>query len=108
MLQSRRSRLESVLRLSTGALLWAISTTLTVSLLVSLGDDSAFQRILLILVGPALEASKILSWRAGGMAKILPDEVWDSPAYGAKVSEVSSLDAEISVLISRIQSLPAD
>jgi hypothetical protein len=65
------SDLESSLRLSFGFLLWAISATLTILLLVSLGDGSIFGKLLLGAVAIALEGTKILSWRKDGPTRIL-------------------------------------
>ena len=60
------SKVESILRLSFGFLLWAVSATLTLVLLLSMGDGSILAKILLGVVAIALEGSKILSWRMGG------------------------------------------
>lgn len=57
---------ESRLRLFFGLLLWAVSATLTLVLLVSLGDGTAFDKVFLGIVAIALEGAKILSWRKGG------------------------------------------
>lgn len=65
-----RTSLESDLRLVFGFLLWAVSATLTLILLISLGDGTAFAKILLAIVAIALEGAKILTWRAGGAYRI--------------------------------------
>jgi hypothetical protein len=57
------SRLESSRRLFFGSLLWAISATLTLLLLVYLGDGTLFSKVLLGAVSIALEGSNILGWR---------------------------------------------
>jgi hypothetical protein len=71
MYQTTSSRLESRLRLFTGFLLWAVSASLTVLLLISLGENSLLEKALLGIVAIALEGTKILSWRAGGRARVL-------------------------------------
>lgn len=67
---SSPSSLESVIRLFFGFLLWGVSATLTFILLVSLGDDATFSKVLLGIVAIALEGSKILAWRKGGSSRI--------------------------------------
>jgi hypothetical protein len=61
------SRFESSLRLLIGFLLWGVSATLTLVLLISIGDGALFSRFLLGIVAIALEGAKILSWRKGGV-----------------------------------------
>jgi len=63
---SSDSKIEAVFRLSFGFLLWAISATLTLVLLLSMGGGSFFTKVLLGVVAVALEGAKILSWRKGG------------------------------------------
>jgi hypothetical protein len=64
------SSLESSIRLSFGFLLWGISATLTLILLIALGDGTLFSKILLGIVAIALEGAKLLSWRKGGAYRI--------------------------------------
>jgi len=64
------SRHESFLRLLIGFLLWGVSATLTLVLLISMGDGTIFSKFLLGIVAIALEGAKILSWRKGGGARI--------------------------------------
>jgi hypothetical protein len=67
---SRLLSLESSLPLFCGFLLWGVSATLTLVLLVALGDRTIFSKILLGVVAVALEGAKILSWRKGGAYRI--------------------------------------
>ena len=69
MLPSISARLESFLGLICGFLLWAISATLTVLLLISLGDGTPLGKALLGTIAIVLEGAKILSWRKGGRAR---------------------------------------
>jgi hypothetical protein len=139
MLNNLHSNLESSLRLFFGFLLWAVSATLTLILLIALGDGSIVSKVLLGVVAVALEGSKILSWRKGGPFRIYAvaliilsgitslgaslqvvekskgsflslstQDLFSSPSYLAKEGELKSIDAEISTITSRIQSLPAD
>lgn len=55
-----------MLRLLFGFLLWAVSATLTLVLLLSMGGASILAKVILGVVAVALEGSKILSWRMGG------------------------------------------
>lgn len=64
------SKIESILRLSFGLLLWAVSATLTLVLLLSMGEGDIFAKILLGVVAIALEGTKILTWREGGAYRI--------------------------------------
>ena len=64
------SSLESNFRLFFGFLLWAVSATLTLVLLISMGDGTNFSKCLLGIVAVALEGSKILIWRKGGAYRI--------------------------------------
>ena len=64
------STFESSLRLFFGFLLWGVSATLTLVLLVSMGDGTIFSKVLLGIVAVALEGSKILAWRKGGPYRI--------------------------------------
>jgi hypothetical protein len=50
--------------------LWGVSATLTIVLLVALGDGTIFSKILLGVVAVALEGAKILSWRTGSATRI--------------------------------------
>lgn len=61
---------EPVLRLSFGLLLWAVSATLTLVLLLSMGGGSIFAKVFLGIVAVALEGAKILSWRASGIYRV--------------------------------------
>ena len=61
---------ESRLRLLCGFLLWGVSATLTLVLLLSLGDGSIVSKVLLGIVAIALEGSKILAWRKGGPSRV--------------------------------------
>jgi hypothetical protein len=136
---STDSKVESILRLSFGFLLWAVSATLTLVLLLSMGGASIFAKILLGVVAVVLEGSKILSWRMGGayrayaialiilsgiaslgsslqvvekskgsFSAIARDDLRSSPAYLAQQDELRSIDVEISILVARLQALPAD
>jgi hypothetical protein len=67
----KTSRLEPTLRLIVGLLLWGISASLTLGLLLSLTDRSLFQGIGIGIVAISLEGTKILTWRAGGKARVL-------------------------------------
>ncbi len=67
---SSDSKVESVFRLSFGFLLWAVSATLTLVLLLSMGGGSFFTKVLLGVVAVALEGAKILSWRKGGAYRV--------------------------------------
>jgi len=67
---TRHLSLESSLRLFCGFLLWGVSATLTIVLLVALGDGTIFSKILLGVVAVALEGAKILSWRTGSATRI--------------------------------------
>ncbi len=62
--------LEARLRLLFGFLLWAVSATLTLVLLLSMGDGSTFAKMLLGIVAVALEGTKVLAWRAGGPYRV--------------------------------------
>lgn len=64
------SHFESLLRLLFGFLLWGVSATLTLVLLISIGDETKFSKALLGVVAVALEGSKIFSWRKGGAFRI--------------------------------------
>jgi hypothetical protein len=64
------SRLESSIRLFIGFLLWGVSATLTLVLLISMGDGTIFSKALLGVVAVALEGAKILAWRKGGAYRI--------------------------------------
>jgi hypothetical protein len=64
------SALESSIRLFFGFLLWGVSATLTFVLLVSLGDGTLSSKALLGIVAVALEGSKILTWRKGGVSRV--------------------------------------
>ena len=130
---------ESSLRLFFGFLLWGVSATLTLVLLLSMGDGAIFSKVLLGIVAVALEGSKILAWRKGGPSRVYavaliilsgiaslgtslqvvekskgsflslsPQDLASSPSYLAKEGELKSIDAEISTITSRLQSLPAD
>jgi hypothetical protein len=61
---------ESSIRLFFGLLLWGVSATLTLILLVSLGDGAVFTKVLLGTVAIALEGAKILTWRKGGAYRV--------------------------------------
>ena len=61
---------ESSLRLFCGFLLWGVSATLTLVLLISMGDETIFSKCLLGVVAVALEGSKILAWRKGSAYRI--------------------------------------
>lgn len=88
---SSDSRIESILRLSFGLLLWAVSATLTLILLVSLGDGTTFYNIFLGLVAIALEGAKILSWRKGGAYRVYA-------ALLIVLSGIASLGASLQVV----------
>jgi hypothetical protein len=64
------SSLESNFRLFFGFLLWAVSATLTLVLLISMGDGTISSKVLLGVVAIALEGSKILAWRKSGTYRI--------------------------------------
>ena len=64
------SNFESSLRLLFGILLWGVSATLTLVLLISMGDGTISSKVLLGIVAVALEGSKILAWRKGGPTRI--------------------------------------
>ena len=133
------SNFESSLRLLFGILLWGVSATLTLVLLISMGDGTISSKVLLGIVAVALEGSKILAWRKGGPTRIYAvaliilsgiaslgaslqvveklkgsflqisrDEVRSSPAYLAEEGELTSIDTEISALVSRLNALPPD
>lgn len=130
---------ESGLRLVFGFLLWSVSATLTLVLLISLGDGSFFSKVLLGVVAIALEGAKILSWRKGGAYRVYAacliilsgiaslgaslqvvekskgaflvasrEALHSAPAYLAQEGEIRSIDAEITALLSRLQTLPLD
>jgi len=130
--------LESNLRLFFGFLLWAVSATLTFVLLLSLGDGSVskvllgvvavalegakilawrkggtyriYAACLIFLSGIAsLGASlQVVEKSKDSFLSITRDEIRSSPAYLAQEGELSSIDAEIEALVSRLQSLPPD
>jgi hypothetical protein len=132
------SSLESNLRLFFGFLLWAVSATLTFVLLLSLGDGSVskvllgvvavalegakilawrkggtyriYAACLIILSGIAsLGASlQVVERSKGSFLSITRDDVRSSPAYLADEVELSSIDTEISALVSRLKVLPPD
>jgi hypothetical protein len=132
------SSLESNLRLFFGFLLWAVSATLTFVLLLSLGDGSVskillgvvavalegakilawrkggiyriYAACLIILSGIAsLGASlQVVEKSKGSFLSITRDDVRSSPAYLAEEVELSSIDTEISALVSRLKFLPPD
>jgi hypothetical protein len=132
------SSLESSLRLFFGFLLWAVSATLTFVLLISLSDGSVskvllgivaialegakilawrkggiyrvYAACLIILSGIAsLGASlQVVERSKGSFLSITRDEVRSSPAYLAEEVELSSIDTEISALVSRLKFLPPD
>jgi len=68
---SHHGRLEASLRLLTAMALWGISASLTIGLFTSLSDGSRENTVLLVLAAVALEGTKILSWRRGGLARLL-------------------------------------
>lgn len=67
---ARFSIRESSIRLCFGLLLWGVSATLTLVLLISLGDGTVFSKVLLGVIAIALEGAKILSWRKGGAYRV--------------------------------------
>jgi hypothetical protein len=67
---ARFSIRESSVRLFFGLLLWGVSATLTLVLLISLGDGTVFSKVLLGVIAIALEGAKILSWRKGGAYRV--------------------------------------
>jgi len=133
------SALESSIRLFFGFLLWGVSATLTLVLLITLGDGMFFTKALLGIVAIALEGAKILSWRKGaayriyavalivlsGIASlgaslqvvekskdsflaIVREDVQSSPTYIAAEGELTSIDTEITALVSRLKALSPD
>lgn len=61
----RPGNFEQKLRLSCGAFLWLISTTLTISLFLALAADNTSRQIVLIALAIGLEGAKVLSYRMG-------------------------------------------
>jgi hypothetical protein len=84
-------RLESSLRLGCGALLWIVSATLTMVLLMNLGDGSILGKALLGAVAVSLEGAKILSWRKGGRARVFAFAL-------IALSGIASIGASLSVV----------
>lgn len=132
------SHVELKLRTCVGFLLWGISGILSVHLFLSFSDRSLAMNLILGATAIAMEASKILTWRAGkwyrifsvaliclsgiasfgaslevvesakGSALFIQKSLATNPEYIAQQSELISLDTEINSLISRMTALPPD
>ena len=83
---------------------------LTLSLLLSLGEDSKGQKVLLGVVAIALEGAKILSWRAGGKSRLLAIVLIFLSAIaslGASLQAVENAkDSLFSVSVEEVRSRP--
>lgn len=97
---ARFSIRESSIRLFFGLLLWGVSATLTLVLLISLGDGTVFSKVLLGIVAIALEGAKILSWRKGGAYRVYAVAL-------IVLSGIASLGASLQVVEKSSQTLLA-
>lgn len=64
-------KVENLVRIIVGGILWAISALLTASLFLSLAGNNLVQKAIMVLLAFALEGAKIVTWRMGKGARFL-------------------------------------